>query len=180
MQFNSLSSDDIKASQSTKVNAVVEDVERYHGTCNALIFSCWKTTLQLVAQILLSKGITAAFIHGEVPLQNRKSILSSFRDFDRGNVLLMTLGTGAVGLNLFTARRIHIIEPQWNPAVEEQALGRAVRLGQTAEVTILKYVMDDTIETNVRSRQEKKLHLASAFGKQGSDKDEIKEIGRKT
>lgn len=49
-------------------------------------------------------------------------------------------------LNLSSANRIHIVEPQWNPTVEEQAIGRALRLGQKREVTIIRYVMDDSIE----------------------------------
>jgi hypothetical protein len=77
----------------------------------------------------------------------------------------MTYGTGAVGyalyyqvsrgalnlqefhrLNLTAANRIHLLEPQWNPSVEEQAIGRAVRLGQVREVTVIRYVMEHTVE----------------------------------
>jgi SWI/SNF-related matrix-associated actin-dependent regulator of chromatin subfamily A3 len=49
-------------------------------------------------------------------------------------------------LNLTAANRIHILEPQWNPSVEEQAIGRAVRLGQSREVTVVKYVAERTVE----------------------------------
>lgn len=49
-------------------------------------------------------------------------------------------------LNLTAANRIHIVEPQWNPCVEEQAIGRALRLGQSREVTVLRYVMKSTVE----------------------------------
>lgn len=76
----------------------------------------------------------------------------------------MTLGTGAVGLNLFTASRIHVVEPQWNPAVESQAIGRAVRLGQTREVTVIRYLMEETVEVvNVQTNQWEKLRLAEGF-----------------
>ena len=80
-------------------------------------------------------------------------------------VLLMTIGTGAVGqvktktlqrifgasntegrLNLTAANRIHIVEPQWNPSVEEQAVARAVRMGQTRTVTITRYVVEKSVE----------------------------------
>ena len=49
-------------------------------------------------------------------------------------------------LNLTAASRIHILEPQWNPSVESQAIGRAVRLGQGRQVTIIRYIMKNTVE----------------------------------
>jgi putative heme degradation protein len=49
-------------------------------------------------------------------------------------------------LNLTEANYVHIIEPQWNPQVEEQAIGRALRLGQSREVTVIRYVMENTVE----------------------------------
>ena len=79
-------------------------------------------------------------------------------------VLLMTTGTGAVGydppaprllpentdliarLNLTAANRIHLLEPQWNPSIEEQAIGRALRLGQTRPVTVIRYIVQNTVE----------------------------------
>ena len=146
------------------------------------MFSSWKTSLDLLARLLKYKGIAASFIHGQVPISERRKILASFQNTNKGNVLLMTLGTGAVGLNLFTASRIHVIEPQWNPAVESQAIGRAVRLGQTRECTVIRYckdlrnliyfwtcanervlVMEDTMEPSVKSNAANKMRIAELF-----------------
>jgi SWI/SNF-related matrix-associated actin-dependent regulator of chromatin subfamily A3 len=79
----------------------------------------------------------------------------------------MTLGTGAVGLNLAVATRIYLLEPQWNPSIESQAIGRALRLGQTEQVRITRYIMADTVEeANVLDRQKRKRELAGGgFGK---------------
>ncbi|KAK8069383.1 hypothetical protein PG994_005999, partial [Apiospora phragmitis] len=64
-------------------------------------------------------------------------------------------------LNLAAASRIYLLEPQWNPSVEQQAFGRALRLGQTDQVTIIRYIMKDTVEdSNVQNRQLNKLQLA--------------------
>ncbi|KAH0536054.1 hypothetical protein FGG08_007035 [Glutinoglossum americanum] len=73
-----------------------------------------------------------------------------------------------------TKSRIFILEPQWNPAVENQAIGRVLRLGQTRPVTVVRYVVHDTIEESVRSRQSKKLQLAEFTWDQeeGEQKDE--------
>lgn len=70
-------------------------------------------------------------------------------------------------LNLAVASRIYLLEPQWNPSIESQAIGRALRLGQTAQVVIIRYIMKDTVEqSNVLSRQRAKLDLAGGgFGK---------------
>lgn len=58
---------------------------------------------------------------------------------------MLTLSTKS-RLNLTAASRIHLVEPQWNPSVESQAIGRAVRLGQQRNVTVLRYIVKDTVE----------------------------------
>lgn len=59
---------------------------------------------------------------------------------------MMTTGTGAVGLNLAVANFVYIIEPQWNPMVESQAIARVARLGQKKNVSVIRYIMKGTIE----------------------------------
>jgi SWI/SNF-related matrix-associated actin-dependent regulator of chromatin subfamily A3 len=104
-------------------------------------------------------------IHGAIPLVKRINVLNDFRSDGGTNILLMTLGTGAAGwvslrpmlkpfdgsltayrLNLASASRIYLLEPQWNPSIESQAIGRALRLGQRAQVCIVRYVMMYTVE----------------------------------
>ncbi|KAG7403064.1 DNA repair protein RAD5B [Fusarium oxysporum f. sp. raphani] len=72
--------------------------------------------------------------------------MKSFKEDPQVTVLLMSIGTGAVGLNLTAANYVHIVEPQWNPSVEEQAIARALRMGQTRSVTVFRYMMKDTVE----------------------------------
>ncbi|KAK7976507.1 hypothetical protein PG989_014970 [Apiospora arundinis] len=98
---------------------------------------------------------------GGLPLAERHRKLDGFQSPNGANILLMTLGTGAVGLNLAAASRVYLLEPQWNPSVEQQAFGRALRLGQTEQVTIVRYIMKDTVEdSNVQKRQVNKTQLA--------------------
>jgi SWI/SNF-related matrix-associated actin-dependent regulator of chromatin subfamily A3 len=59
---------------------------------------------------------------------------------------MMTTGTGAVGLSLAVANFVYIMEPQWNPMVESQAIARVVRLGQKKNVSVIRYIMKGTIE----------------------------------
>jgi SNF2 family DNA or RNA helicase len=79
-------------------------------------------------------------------LPQRRTMIQHFQQNPSINALLMTLGTGAVGLNLTVANRVHILEPQWNPSIEEQAIGRVTRLGQDKHVTIVRYVTEHTVE----------------------------------
>ncbi|KAK6223996.1 hypothetical protein LQW54_000142 [Pestalotiopsis sp. IQ-011] len=111
-------------------------------------------------KMLLREQIPYLSIDGRISYKERPSILQQFRTDDRIPILLMSIQTGAVGLNLTAANFIHIVEPQWNPSVEEQAIGRALRLGQTRTVTVFRYVMQSSIEQNIQTLQKKKRNLA--------------------
>ncbi|KGO39965.1 Helicase, C-terminal [Penicillium expansum] len=111
-----------------------------------VVFSSWKKTLYIVAELLSSNGIRYSMIEGSLSLSKRLQELQRYQNQKETNVLLMTLGTGAVGLNLTTSSRIYLLEPQWNPSIEAQAIGRALRLGQVSNVTIIRYIMEGTVE----------------------------------
>lgn len=110
-----------------------------------MIFSCWKKTLNELASILTSEGLPFVLLDGTLTLSARREVLEKFNQ-ESDTILLMTLGTGAVGLNLTVASRIHLIEPQWNPTIEFQAIGRAARLGQNRQVSVVRYIMKDSVE----------------------------------
>ncbi|PQE26465.1 hypothetical protein CJF30_00001209 [Rutstroemia sp. NJR-2017a BBW] len=116
-----------------------------HG--GSIVFSSWKKTLDLAAVLLESTGLHYSLIHGGLGLKARLKVLDEFRSPKGPNILLMTLGTGAVGLNLAVATRIYILEPQWNPFIELQAMARAQRIGQTMQVTAIRYIVENTIES---------------------------------
>ncbi|KAJ4302643.1 hypothetical protein N0V90_001532 [Kalmusia sp. IMI 367209] len=63
-------------------------------------------------------------------------------------------------LNLATANRVFLVEPQWNPSVENQAIARAIRIGQAQPVQVTRYVVNRTVEQDMRSLQDKKLKMA--------------------
>ncbi|KAF2024890.1 hypothetical protein EK21DRAFT_50320, partial [Setomelanomma holmii] len=105
--------------------------------------------LDLVQLYLKRRGLnTRQFqrIDGECPTIKRERILQDFAKDAHLRVLIMTTGTGAVGLNLATANRVFIVEPQWNPSVENQAVARALRLGQKQPVLVTRYVVEQTVE----------------------------------
>ncbi|KAK2597563.1 hypothetical protein N8I77_012342 [Diaporthe amygdali] len=137
-----------------------------------LIFSFWKKTLDSISDALENENVRFARVDGSLSQSQRKRALQSFRSDQDTKVLLVTFGTGSTGLNnLCIATRIHIFEPQWNPTVESQAIGRLFRHGQTNKVKITRYICQNTVEEAVESRQLRKVELAHRGGLDGSRND---------
>ncbi|KAI4595119.1 hypothetical protein KJ359_007094 [Pestalotiopsis sp. 9143b] len=145
---------------SSKLLRVVEALRQTNREGKSLVFSYWTSTLDLLKQMLLREQMPFLSIDGRVLYKERPVILEQFRTDERIPILLMSIQTGAVGLNLTAANFVHIVEPQWNPSVEEQAIGRALRMGQTRTVTVFRYVMQSSIEQNIQTLQKKKRNLA--------------------
>ncbi|OOO13417.1 SNF2-related protein [Aspergillus oryzae] len=85
-------------------------------------------------------------IDGKTSTSQRQKILDKFDGTRTVPVLIMTTGTGAFGLNLQSVNRVFIVEPQWNPSVESQAIARAIRLGQEQQVLVTRYRVENSIE----------------------------------
>jgi len=116
--------------------------------------------LDLIAQHLSLQQIKYTRIDGTYTLSQRQKILGDFHTDSHTRILLMTTGTGAVGLNLTVANHVYILEPQWNPMVEKQAIARVYRLGQTRNVKVVRYIVKGTEEEGMRSQQARKLGFA--------------------
>ncbi|KAF2994772.1 hypothetical protein E8E14_002949 [Neopestalotiopsis sp. 37M] len=164
----------------SKLMALLSDIQR-DSQHKSIIFSSWKKTLTIVSKLFTTHGIRHEIIDGSLSLTKRIDVLKNFRSASGVNTLLMTLGTGAVGqvstLNLAVATRIYLLEPQWNPSIESQAIGRVLRLGQTDQVVIIRYIMKDTIEeSNVLFRQKRKLELAGGGFNQSDRIQELQNI----
>ncbi|KAJ9616537.1 hypothetical protein H2200_000256 [Cladophialophora chaetospira] len=157
--------------QSVKMNALMEDVlsglhtskrQVVRSLSNTLIiFSCWTKTLDLISRHLDERLIDFGRIDGESPVAKRQATLTKFETSQDMRVLIMTTGTGAFGLNLAAANRIFIVEPQWNPSIENQAIARALRLGQESHVQVIRYVIKDTVEMEMLSQQKRKIKMAA-------------------
>lgn len=167
---------DLNGGYSTKLSALLQDVESQEEGEKSIVFSAWKKSLDLIACLLYAKAIPFATVNGSLSLPERRKVLSSFKSKPEIKTLLMTLGTGAVGLNLTIANRIHILEPQWNPSIEKQAIGRILRLGQEKQITIIRYIMNGTVEEYIVSRQLRKLQLAMVGWEQRGDDEEEQKL----
>ncbi|KAK8130900.1 SNF2 family N-terminal domain-containing protein [Apiospora sp. TS-2023a] len=153
---------DTQLKMPSKIGALLEDVQTHHLSKKCLIFSFWKKTLDMIGHALESRGLSYLRVDGSMPSKKRNTVLNQFQRDNSCRVLMMTFSTGGVGLNgLTVANRIYIMEPQWNPAVEQQAIGRVLRIDQDQPVTVVSYVMRRSIEEVVQSKQLRKLQLAS-------------------
>jgi len=86
----------------------------------------------------------------------------------------MTLKTGSVGLNLVKASYVFHLEPWWNPTVENQAIDRAHRLGQTKKVQVYRYLIQESVEEKIETLKKKKFHTFQALLNQDQSLDSFK------
>ncbi|OQV09948.1 SNF2 family domain-containing protein [Cladophialophora immunda] len=143
---------------SSKIQSLVSDLCEDDG--KAVVFSFWRRTLDLVSQSLTEAGLAFQRFDGTMSPRDRELSLSSFRKDPSVKVLLATISAAGVGLGITVANLACLLEPQWNPSVEEQALSRVHRMGQTKPVKTIRYVVRDSIEENILELQQRKLRLA--------------------
>ncbi len=139
---------------------------------SALVFTQFIHTLKRCASECARLGIAHFVIQGSTPRKEREKILKQFGDSTTGAVLIMTLKTGGVGLNLTKASYVFHIDPWWNPAVENQATDRAHRIGQTKPVQVFRYLMKDSVEEKIEKLKTfKQAQFDLVFSEVESDKD---------
>ncbi|KAK7960376.1 hypothetical protein PG988_011590 [Apiospora saccharicola] len=147
----------------TKVSELIRDLGKLPGDVKSIVFSFWTSTLDICKEALEDSGIRCERVDGTVKQKEREKAFARFQEKNDTQVLLLSLSCGAVGLTLTAASRVYLMEPQWNPAIEEQALARVHRIGQTKEVTTIRFIMEDTIEKYVSDVQEDKKDLISVL-----------------
>ena len=138
--------------ESAKLDRLIADMEEISASGGkAILFSQWTRSIDWLKEQFdrrLSNCGTLVY-HGGVPTKKREPILSQFKDDPESNLLLMSYGTGAVGLNLQFAGYVFLFDRWWNPAVEDQAINRAHRIGQKSRVIVTKFISKDTIEERI-------------------------------
>ncbi|MES2149998.1 MAG: DEAD/DEAH box helicase [Pseudomonadota bacterium] len=132
-----------------------------------LVFSQFVDHLSLIRKHLDARGIRYQYLDGSTPMQERKRRVDAFQAGD-GDVFLISLKAGGVGINLTAADYVIHMDPWWNPAVEDQASDRAHRMGQLRPVTIYRLVARHTIEEGIVELHKHKRDLADSL-LEGSD-----------
>ena len=155
------------AQTSSKVERLVEALEDAVAEGHkALVFSQWTSLLDRIEPHLQAAGITFARLDGAT--RDRAAIVREFQDAAGPPVLIVSLKAGGTGINLTAADHVFLLDPWWNPAVEEQAADRAHRFGQERPVMVYRMVTKDTVEERILGLQERKRRIAEvALGDAG-------------
>jgi SNF2 family DNA or RNA helicase len=144
--------------ESGKLERLEADLEECAASGRkAIVFSQWVQTLLELRSRLARFGPLE--YHGQVPHRRREAVIEQFRDDPDSHVLLMTYGAGSVGLNLQFASYVFLFDRWWNPAVEDQAINRAHRIGSTSPVTVTRFLTVGTIEQRINQILEEKREL---------------------
>ncbi|CAI6086411.1 RNA polymerase-associated protein RapA [Paenibacillus sp. JJ-100] len=123
-----------------------------------LIFSQFASMLGLIRQTLAAQGNNLFYLDGQTPAQSRVDMCRRFNEGE-AELFLISLKAGGTGLNLTGADTVILYDLWWNPAVEEQAIGRAHRMGQKQVVQVIRLVTEGTIEEKILELQQRKKDL---------------------
>ena len=164
---------------SAKIERMKADLEEVAASGQkAIVFSQWVDSLKEVSQQI--EKFNPLEYHGRIPSKQRDPILEEFKNNPDRHVLLMSYGAGSVGLNLQFCRYVFLFDRWWNPAIEDQAINRAHRIGAAGSVTITRMIMAGTIEQRIHEILEAKRELFREIlsddqqpERRGLSKDEI-------
>lgn len=126
----------------------------------ALFFSSFVRYLELFKQHFQQQGHDIAWLTGQLTPRERQLQVQRFEEQDEVRAFLISIKAGGTGLNLTAADYVFILDPWWNPTVEQQAIARAHRIGQDKQVIALKFITRDSIEEKILQLQEQKAQLA--------------------
>lgn len=153
---------------SSKIRVLVKSLQAdmAAGRC-VVVFSQWTAFLELLGGALTGQAPTIAWrrFDGSLSVSQRRGVVEWLQEGRKpgGRVLLISLMAGALGLNLTAASRLYMLDLWWNPAMEEQAIQRIHRIGQTQEVHVYKFVMKDTIDQGILALQRAKSLLCEGL-----------------
>ncbi|EPS33778.1 hypothetical protein PDE_08740 [Penicillium oxalicum 114-2] len=146
---------------STKIRHLMKLLNKEAGEYKFIVFSVFTSMLDKVEPFLKRANIGFARYDGQMRNDLREASLNKLRNNSGTRVLLCSLRAGALGLNLTAASRVVILEPFWNPFVEEQAIDRVHRLNQTVDVKIYRMIIKGTVEERIVELQDRKRELAN-------------------
>ena len=147
---------------SAKIDALMEQLEQVlEEDHKVLVFSQFTSLLAILRDRLDAAKIIYAYLDGRT--RDRQARVEQFQNDPNVKLFLISLKAGGLGLNLYAAEYVYLLDPWWNPAVETQAIDRAHRIGQTRHVFAYRLIARDTVEEKVLELQKSKRDLADAI-----------------
>ncbi len=150
---------EIRSGKGVKIRELSREISENSGNHKMLVFSQFTEMLALIREELDALAISYCYLDGSTPAAKRKEEVESFQSGNGGNVFLISLKAGGVGLNLTEADYVYIVDPWWNPAVEQQAIDRTHRIGQTNKIFAYRMICKDSVEEKIIQLQERKMIL---------------------
>jgi non-specific serine/threonine protein kinase len=145
---------------SVKLEEIGREITENISNHKALIFSQFLGMLALIKEKMKELGVDYEYFDGSSTVNEREKAIHRFQNDENCRVFLISLKAGGVGLNLTAADYVYIVDPWWNPAVEQQAIDRTHRIGQTKNIFAYRMICTDTVEDKILKLQERKRNLA--------------------
>jgi len=143
---------------SAKLERLVADMEEVAASGQkAIIFSQWVDSIEQMKPSLSRFGTLE--YHGRIPHKQREGVIKQFKEDPNKHVIMMSYGAGSVGLNLQFCRYVFLFDRWWNPAIEDQAINRAHRIGAAGSVTVTRMMMTGTIEQRIAAVLDQKREM---------------------
>ncbi len=159
--------DKLKGEVPAKIQTLMEQLRNITKNHKVLVFSQFVSMLDLIQNELKKENIKHVTLTGST--KNRGTVVKQFQEDEETRVFLISLKAGGTGLNLTAADYVFLVDPWWNPAVENQAIDRVYRIGQEKHVIAARLICPDTVEEKIQLMQEDKSHLAKKLiGASGS------------
>jgi len=162
-----LKGEQVKGSGSSKIAALMEQIESKSERHKILVFSQFVSMLQLLREELDKSGIQYTYLTGAT--KNREEAVNRFQNDSQVRVFLLSLKAGGTGLNLTAASYVYLVDPWWNPAVEAQAIDRAYRIGQHKNVQAIRLICPGTVEEKMMLLQQSKKERFAELVKTGGN-----------
>ena len=146
---------------SIKLDELSREITENVGDHKVLVFSQFLGMLALIRKKLEEDNISYVYFDGSSTSREREEAIQEFQNNHECRVFLISLKAGGIGLNLTAADYVYIVDPWWNPAVEQQAIDRTHRIGQTKNIFAYRLICKDTLEEKMLQLQERKRILAN-------------------
>ncbi|GGH68715.1 hypothetical protein GCM10011379_25330 [Filimonas zeae] len=170
-----LPEDNLWGNASSKIEILTQQLKEKTGRHKVLVFSQFVSMLELIKTELEKENIAFSYLTGSTV--NREAVVNEFREKEEIRVFLISLKAGGTGLNLTEADYVYLVDPWWNPAVEDQAIDRSYRIGQKKKVIAIRLICPDTVEEKIQKLQATKKELVGDLVK--TDASYFKELGKK-
>lgn len=158
-----LNGDENYSHESAKITELINHIREKTGNHKLLIFSQFVSMLKLIGEKLEQEDIAYSYLDGQTTQKQRKKAVDDFQKDPDIRVFLISLKAGGTGLNLTAADYVYIVDPWWNPAVENQAIDRCYRIGQDKKVIAYRMICKDSLEEKIMDYKAKKKSVADAI-----------------